>query len=518
MRGATRDRPKRVKALGRSKWWRRLRQAVQVLALLLFLYLLLGAHQRDSLLLPDDLFFRLDPLAGISAMLASRSWMAPMALGGVTLLLTLAVGRAWCGWICPLGTLVDWMPARRLRRNGSDIPSYWRQGKYFLLFVILLAAALGSMTLLVLDPIALVFQTVGSVLLPGLSSRIAALEEWLYDFEALQPTVEWFDGLIQDSALAEQNFFLPSLLIALPFVVILALNAIRPRFWCRYLCPLGGFLGLLANVAQIRHNVDAEKCKPCQLCVSNCPTGAIEPERGFAANAAECTTCLDCVEICPRGAISFRGAWGLVSNTPQDPSRRRFLVSLGAAAVGAALLWVFPFADKTKAQLVRPPGANEEDLLSRCIRCGECVNVCPTDAIQPSHSATELEALWAPRLVPRLGYCDFSCNSCGQVCPTGAIPELALDEKRRTPIGIARIDRERCIPWAEGRDCIVCEEMCPVPEKAIRVDEQGKEEPDGVRPSILRPVVVERLCIGCGICEYHCPVDDEAAIRVFPLD
>jgi hypothetical protein len=223
---ATEAKPK--KPLKKSKWWRRLRQAVQVLALLLFLYLLLGAHQRDSLLLPDDLFFRLDPLAGISAMLASRRWIAPMALGGVTLLLTLAVGRAWCGWICPLGTLVDWMPARHPRRKGSDIPSYWRQGKYFLFFVILLAAALGSMTLLVLDPIALVFQTLGSVLLPGLSSRIAALEEWLYDFEALQPTVEWVDGHIRDSPVAEQNFFLPSLLIALAFAVILALNAIRP--------------------------------------------------------------------------------------------------------------------------------------------------------------------------------------------------------------------------------------------------------------------------------------------------
>jgi translation initiation factor RLI1 len=95
---------------------------------------------------------------------------------------------------------------------------------------------------------------------------------------------------------------------------------------------------------------------------------------------------------------------------------------------------------------------------------------------------------------------------------------LALDEKRRTSIGIARIDRERCIAWAEGRDCIVCEEMCPVPEKAIRLDEQGKEDLHGATPSILRPVVVEGLCIGCGICEYRCPVDGEAAIRVFPAD
>jgi MauM/NapG family ferredoxin protein len=517
VRGAatvTRHVSKRAKAPSSSRWWRRLRRTVQVLALLLFLYLLLGAHEGDTLFLPHDLFFRLDPLAGIAAMLASRRWIAPMALGGVTLLLTLAVGRAWCGWICPLGTLVSWTPARRPRRAGSDLPSYWRWGKYFLLFAVILAAALGSMTVIILDPIALVFQTVGSVVLPGLSSRIAVLEERLYDIGPLQSAVERFDAFIRDSPLAEQSFFLPSLLIALPFVAILALNAIRPRFWCRYLCPLGGLLGLVSNVAQIRHNVDVEKCKPCQLCASGCPTGAIDPGRKFAVTPAECTTCLDCLEICPTGAISFRGQWGLVAQAPQDPSRRRFLVSLGAAAVGAVLLWAFPFANKTRAQLVRPPGANEDDLLSRCIRCGECVNVCPTDALQPSHSPAELESLWTPRLVPRLGYCDYSCNSCGRVCPTGAIPELALDEKRRTQIGIASIDRERCIAWAEQRDCIVCEEMCPVPEKAIRLDEQREEGPHPV----LRPVVIEDLCIGCGICEYRCPVDGEAAIRVFPID
>ena len=60
------------------------------------------------------------------------------------------------------------------------------------------------------------------------------------------------------------------------FVAILAYNAIRPRSRWRYLCPLAGFPGLLANVAQIRHNVDAKTCKPCQLCLANCATGAVE--------------------------------------------------------------------------------------------------------------------------------------------------------------------------------------------------------------------------------------------------
>ena len=62
-------------------------------------------------------------------------------------------------------------------------------------------------------------------------------------------------------------------------------------------------------------------------------------------------------------------------------------------------------------------------------------------------------------LVPRLGYCDYGCNNCGQVCPSGAIPPLGLEEKRERVIGHAYIDRSRCIPWVDNRNRIVCEEL-----------------------------------------------------------
>jgi NAD-dependent dihydropyrimidine dehydrogenase PreA subunit len=119
-------------------------------------------------------------------------------------------------------------------------------------------------------------------------------------------------------------------------------------------------------------------------------------------------------------------------------------------------------------------------------------------------------------LVPRVGYCDYSCNACGQVCPVEAIPPLALEVKRQQVIGIAVIDQDRCLPWAEGTDCIVCEEMCPLPEKAIRLERAEVLGQDGQPRTILQPHVERRQCIGCGICEYKCPVSGEAAIRVLP--
>ncbi|OGO05885.1 MAG: hypothetical protein A2Y60_04640 [Chloroflexi bacterium RBG_13_54_9] len=143
------------------------------------------------------------------------------------------------------------------------------------------------------------------------------------------------------------------------------------------------------------------------------------------------------------------------------------------------------------------------------------MRACPTSAIQPALTEAGLEGLWTPVLVPRLGYCDYSCNACGQVCPVQAIPSLNLEEKRRQVIGLAYIDQNRCIPWADHKDCIVCEEMCPVPDKAIKLERLEVRNGDGQMVTVQRPQVIRERCIGCGICEYKCPLNGEAAIRVY---
>ena len=506
-----------AKRISKSRKWHWWRQAVQILALLLFLYFLLGTRQ-ESVSAPHDIFFHLDPLAGIASMLAARSFIEPMLLGIITLLLTLAVARAWCGWICPLGTLLDWTPARSPQRKSLDIPAFWRQGKYLLLFIILLAAILGSLTLIVLDPITLLFRTIAGFVLPVLGSLLTGLESWLYGVSLFQPAVGWFDNLARGTLLTGQPFFVANVALAVVFAAVLALNAVRKRFWCRYLCPLGGLLGLVSKAAQIRHKVDEKKCIACQHCALICPTGAIDPEQKFVANSAECTACLDCMETCPQGAITFSAQPGIDAHKRYDPSRRQFLGTLGLAAAGAVLLRFMPLLGRKEAALIRPPGSSEALLQSKCIRCGLCVRVCPTGVIQSSPNPRNGQSLWTPMLATRLGYCDYSCNACGQVCPTGAIEELPLEEKRNRVIGIARIDQRRCIPWSEGRECIVCEEMCPVPQKAIHLNGGGSGNRGGRAGGVALPRVREELCIGCGICEHQCPVAGEAAIRIFPVN
>ena len=142
------------------------------------------------------------------------------------------------------------------------------------------------------------------------------------------------------------------------------------------------------------------------------------------------------------------------------------------------------------------------------------MRACPTSGLQPALLEGGLANLWTPVLIPRIGYCDFSCNACGQVCPVGAIPPLSLEIKQTTPIGRAYIDQNRCIAWADHTDCIVCEEMCPVADKAIKLVPTDFTREDGTVVSVKLPEVHRERCIGCGVCEYKCPVNGEAAIRV----
>ena len=156
---------------------------------------------------------------------------------------------------------------------------------------------------------------------------------------------------------------------------------------------------------------------------------------------------------------------------------------------------------------------------NRCLFCHDapCMKACPTSGLQPTLGEAGLEGLWTPVLRSRLGYCDYACTACGHACPSGAIPELALEEKRRQVIGVAFIDRDRCLPWAEDTPCIVCQEMCPIPDKAIELlGERLITRPDGSQDYLSRPKVIPGRCIGCGICEFKCPVEGTAAIVVLP--
>jgi len=197
---------------------------------------------------------------------------------------------------------------------------------------------------------------------------------------------------------------------------------------------------------------------------------------------------------------------------------RRNVIAAGVVGFGGGLLFKANPLDKGRTYnpgLVRPPGSlAEHDFLDKCIRCGECMKVCPTNVVQPIMLEAGMEGLWSPVLKTELGYCEYKCNMCTQVCPTDAIKKLTLEEKQKVKIGLAYVDKSRCLPYAYARACQVCYEHCPLPTKAIRLEDATVTTAAGNKVAVKQPQVNAELCIGCGICQNKCPVSDQAAIKV----
>ncbi len=499
------------------KRWITARKIVQITTLLIVIAVLImtrrGGWPPDGV----NLIMRLDPLAVLAQAISSRSFLLGSAVVLLTVLLTVIAGRAWCGWLCPLGTVLDLIPLRKrtLRDKQPNIANAWRSVKYGLLIVILVAALLGNLTLLIFDPLTIFIRTFTTAVWPATDQVVTTIETRLYRVPFLSDPISSIDAVLRPTILPSQpEYYRDAWLFGIVFIGIIALNLIAPRFWCRYLCPLGGLLGWISRGALLRREV-SEECKGCTLCTTVCPTGTVDASKHYASDPAECTMCLECLDVCPRSTIEFQPHLKLSPHQTYDPSRRQFLAGAALAIGGVAFLRADAVRQRNDDRLIRPPGVIEDDLLDKCIRCGECVRSCPTHGLQPAFNQAGLEGLWTPLLIPRLGYCAYSCNSCGQVCPVQAIPAMSLDDKRTQVIGKAYIDQNRCIAWADHRDCIVCEEMCPLPEKAIYLEQRDFANRDGTTVTVQVPHVERDKCIGCGICEFKCPLNGNAAIRVY---
>ena len=496
----------------RARSWRLARQVVQALSLVLALALVAYTLRDTPGLMAGDFLLRLDPLAAIASMLSSRQWLGRFIPALVLIIATLGLGRFWCGWLCPLGTVVDWVSPRSTAR--PLLPPRWRRLKYSLLLLILFAALLGNLTLMVLDPLTIFLRSVTTLVLPALNWLVIQAEIALYPTAPLRGVLDAVDSALRGPLLSyEQPHYARIFPLAILLGGVLAMNLVARRGWCRYLCPLGGLLGLFSKASWLKRR-SSPSCAYCGTCEDVCRMGAVDLSRDHAVDSGECIACMDCAANCPQQAVSFVGDWRVDWGGPYDPSRRQVLGSLAMSLGGLALLRISPSAHHPDPHRLRPPGAEEGSLLASCVRCGACLRICPTHGLQPSLSQSGLEGLWTPILVPRLGHCEYSCTSCGEICPTEAIPQLTLQLKNDTPIGKAYIDPAICIAWSGRGSCIVCEEMCPVPEKAIILEEKELGDSEGTIRTLQVPVVVHDRCIGCGLCENKCPVRGEAAIRV----
>jgi MauM/NapG family ferredoxin protein len=433
----------------------------------------------------------LDPLTPVGTALAD--WTVPRWtwLGLLVLAATTFLGRFFCGWICPLGTLqqlVSWIagPHKRkaLERNRWR---GWFLAKYVVLAALLIWAALGSNRLGWLDPLPLLHRAVASGVRPL-----------------------WHGGAVPGGWVAFGML-----------AAILLASAWIPRVYCRALCPAGALLGLFARVAPWRIRRSEAACTDCNLCLFACQ-GADEPMGRH--RVSECHVCLNCIGACRETGLRY----GLATagegerTVPLDVGRRRWLIATaGSLAIAPAFRVAGSGFDARAHDAIRPPGALwEEAFLARCVTCGACSASCPTGVIVSDVGKTGIEGLFTPVLAMRRGWCEPSCVRCMEVCPTGALQLLAprakqaIDAPPEFKIGTAFVDRGRCLPWSMEIPCIVCEEMCPTSPKAIWLEAETRTRRDGKTVTLQKPWVDPTPCTGCGLCENRCPIGEQAAIRV----
>ncbi len=502
---------------------------------------------------PVSLFLEIDPLIATATALSTHTIYRWLWRALFILIPTLLLGRVFCNWACPYGAIhhfFGWLFNIRNNRNNIDKNRYHNafQIKYVILTLFLVLAAFGVLQIGLLDPICLLVRTFAVTVAPAADLASLALTRSMADSGL---DTGWLSWLSTAPGAVEQRVFTGAWFVGLMIIGLVGLNLVIPRFFCRVLCPLGAFLGVIARFSLWRIDRDITKCTDCDLCLKHCE-GAADPQG--ALRKSECFVCFNCIDDCPEDALSFRASplpvadkvknaltkgnatlFGqpvltknveTVLRAPDMPRRRWFFAALSG-------LLAFPFLRLSGAvnkrgfseMAIRPPGSVEEnEFLERCIKCDQCIHVCPTNVLQPSTLAEGgLEGFWTPVMNFDIGFCQHSCILCGEVCPTGAIQKFSTARKLGTGehegdgpivVGTAFFDRGRCLPWAMETPCVVCEEVCPVSPKAIGTYDEEITRWDKTKTTLNKPFIRPELCIGCGICQHECPVVDSPAVYI----
>ena len=357
------------------------------------------------------------------------------------------IPRGFCGYLCPLGTLIDlfdWAIGKRVTRFRVADDGWWVHIKYYLLLGVLVA----------LD--------VRRAASPASSRRSrSSPAACCSSFEPLQTGLArgWHNVPPMNA-----GHFVSIVL----FFAVLGLGFFKPRFWCKYVCPSGAVFSL-GNLFRVSERKVEDTCINCNKCVEICPFDAIKPD--FTTRTTDCTLCQTCGGVCPTHAIKFVERWNRVelkiAERPadqRDAARPPRLPVAGGGLGGRRRRRRRRWRLATKA--VRREPRRPERRSARCARRAACRSrsscSCASAAASASRPApTTCCSRWAfsrgskgcgRRTVDAdWAGCESSCNACGQVCPTGAIRALPLAEKKVARMGLAIVNQQTCLPLRRTR-------------------------------------------------------------------
>jgi ferredoxin len=233
-------------------------------------------------------------------------------------------------------------------------------------------------------------------------------------------------------------------------------------------------------------------------------------------DVSRCVECFNCINVCQDKAISYGFVKLRKKEHKTDEGRRKvvaasILLLLGIPGISKAQVKTAPKPKKdstvreNKTFPVCPPGGiSISGFNKKCTACSLCINACPNGVLQPAFKEYGLEGMMQPVMNYHKSFCTFKCTICTEVCPTDALQPLVLEAKQLTQLGKVKFIKDNCVVKTEKTACGACSESCPT--KAVyMVPFEG---------NLLIPETNDEICIGCGHCEFACPMIPYKAIYV----
>lgn len=337
---------------------RNLRRITQGIFFLIFLFLFVQTESKggDELGYPVKIWLDFDPLIFISTLLSSHSVTRALFLALIVVVVTIFMGRVFCGWICPLGTLNTMVGSLR-KKPSAPVRHNWYRMKYYILLVILASSLFTAQLAGFMDPISLLIRSLSLSIYPLVNYITISFFNTIYGMHlpGVVPVSEFMYTILKKTILAfNQPYFFQGMFIGFLFLIILGLNLIERRFWCKYLCPLGALLGILSRYSLLKRSV-SEGCTSCGICETTCPGGAVIDKDG-TWRGPECLYCMDCDDLCPHNAVNF-GFTCKTETVSLNLGRRNVITSIVAGILTVPFLRIRPLSGSGyfNRKLIRPP-------------------------------------------------------------------------------------------------------------------------------------------------------------------
>jgi len=423
------------------------------------------------------------------------------------LLLTLLFGRVYCSTICPLGVLQDIVSylRRKIRKQYFSQTKPFTKTRYSILLIVILLFLFGtSLGLNLLDPYSNFGRITSNIFRPiiiGINNTASSvLENFnLYSISPLE-----FKGI---------NIF--SFIFSILFLsLIIWFSFSYGRLFCNSICPVGTFLGFLSKYSFFKIGIIESNCIECGDCETVCKSSCIESE-SKNIDFSRCVGCFNCFDICPSIGISYIPRYKNDKSDNHHSSKRNFFKNVGIFILGSQIILkaqekIEIYKKNTvpvlRSSPVSPPGSiSIENFTDNCTACHLCIASCPTQVLQPSFLEYGLLGIMQPRMDYKSGYCNFDCTICSDVCPSSAIISINQESKKTIQLGEVKFIKDNCVVYTQKTDCGACAEHCPT--KAVKMELD-------VEVNLKAPITDEKICVGCGACEFACPTIPYKAIYV----